>query len=176
MENQRIALSKKLLKDALLSLLKEKNMIDISIKELCERSGVNRSTFYRHYDNLSDLMEEIIDDILFLVDQTNDHTFETPEKALNYISDILTFFRDHREYDPLISSESFAIDLLSQRMKEKITRYNSIKNSRYSTYLIRYLLSGSYAILKDWIQGGRKEDVKVISDIIYTFTSNTVRS
>lgn len=176
MENQRITLSKKMLKDALLALLKERSLMDISIKELCDRSGVNRSTFYRHYDNLYDLLSEIVEDIFSLVSVVNDHTFENPQNASDYISDTLSFFRDHDEYDPLISSESFAMDLLSKRMEEAILRYSSIKNSRYSRYLIRYLLSGSYSIIKDWIKSGRKEDVKVISDIIYTFTSNTVRS
>ena len=42
----------------LLSLLEKKTFEYISISEVCEAAGVNRSTFYLHYENLCDLLEE----------------------------------------------------------------------------------------------------------------------
>ena len=43
---------------ALLSLLEKKPFEYITIRELCEEAGVNRSTFYLHYENTSDLLKE----------------------------------------------------------------------------------------------------------------------
>ena len=43
---------------ALLSLLEKKDFEFITIKEICDTAGVNRSTFYLHYDNTSDLLQE----------------------------------------------------------------------------------------------------------------------
>ena len=45
---------------AFLQLLELKDFEYISIKEICEKAGVNRSTFYLHYDNTSDLLLESI--------------------------------------------------------------------------------------------------------------------
>ena len=45
---------------ALLSLLEKKAFEYISISEICEKAGVNRSTFYLHYENTSDLLRETI--------------------------------------------------------------------------------------------------------------------
>ena len=45
---------------AFLQLLEKKDFEYISIKEICEKAGVNRSTFYLHYDNISDLLSESI--------------------------------------------------------------------------------------------------------------------
>jgi len=50
-----------LMNEALLLLLEDKNIDFISIKEICERAGVNRSTFYLHYDTIDDLFAETID-------------------------------------------------------------------------------------------------------------------
>lgn len=172
MENQRITLSKRLLKDALLSLLSEKDFIDISIKELCERSGINRSTFYRHYDNLSDLYREIIDDLFSLMSKASSHALQDPANATSYIRDVLSFFRDHKEYDPLFGSDLFSSDLFARRAEDHIKDSLTIKNSRYRKYLIRYLLAGSYTIIKDWITTGRKEDVDTISDILLTLNGD----
>ena len=44
--------------EALISLLNEKEFEYITVKEICARAGVNRSTFYLHYENTRDLLEE----------------------------------------------------------------------------------------------------------------------
>ena len=51
-ENQRIKLTKRLLKESLLKLLTEKNIKKISVSELCQTAGINRSTFYNHYNQV----------------------------------------------------------------------------------------------------------------------------
>ncbi|MBZ0277405.1 MAG: TetR/AcrR family transcriptional regulator [Anaerolineae bacterium] len=48
--------SKRLLGDALVELLKEKSLHDISIRELTERADVGYVTFYRHYDTKEGLL------------------------------------------------------------------------------------------------------------------------
>lgn len=44
--------------ESFLSLLEKKDFAYITVKEICEKAGVNRSTFYLHYETLSDLLEE----------------------------------------------------------------------------------------------------------------------
>ena len=44
--------------EALIELLEEKDLEFITVKEICQRAGVNRSTFYLHYETISDLVNE----------------------------------------------------------------------------------------------------------------------
>lgn len=46
--------------EALLSLLEKKDFEYITVKELCNKAGVNRSTFYLHYETMNDLLNETI--------------------------------------------------------------------------------------------------------------------
>ena len=46
--------------EALFHLLEEKDFAYITVKEICERAGVNRSTFYLHYETMSDLLSESV--------------------------------------------------------------------------------------------------------------------
>lgn len=46
--------------EALLSLLLEKDFEYITVKDICARAGVNRSTFYLHYENTTDLLAEAV--------------------------------------------------------------------------------------------------------------------
>ena len=43
---------------ALIELLEKKDFEYITIKEICQAAGVNRSTFYLHYENTADLLKE----------------------------------------------------------------------------------------------------------------------
>ena len=45
---------------ALISLLKKKSFEYITVSEICKTAGVNRSTFYLHYENIGDLLDEAI--------------------------------------------------------------------------------------------------------------------
>lgn len=58
-EDTRVQYTKKVLKDALLRLLKSKPINKITIKELCEEAGLNRGTFYLHYYEPNDVLKEI---------------------------------------------------------------------------------------------------------------------
>lgn len=44
--------------EAFLGLLDEKEFQYITVKEICQRAGVHRSTFYLHYETVSDLLDE----------------------------------------------------------------------------------------------------------------------
>ena len=57
-ENQRIALTKKLLQEGLFRLLETKSLDRISVTELCRESGINRATFYNHYTSPQDLLTD----------------------------------------------------------------------------------------------------------------------
>ena len=58
MENQRIRLSKAMLKNALMRLLKEKPIEKISIYELCAAAQINRTTFYKYYGSQYELLAD----------------------------------------------------------------------------------------------------------------------
>ena len=58
--NQRVMLTKRLIQESLLRLLKEKEIHRITVKELCADAGINRSTFYAHYKVPRDVLYEML--------------------------------------------------------------------------------------------------------------------
>lgn len=51
----------RLMNEALIILLEKKDYEFITVKEICEKAGVNRSTFYLHYETMNDLLQETIE-------------------------------------------------------------------------------------------------------------------
>lgn len=54
--NQRYQSTEEKIQRALFSLLRLRRDVNISIKELCYEAGINRSSFYAHYEDINDLM------------------------------------------------------------------------------------------------------------------------
>ena len=97
MENQRIRLSKAMLKTGLLTLLKEKPLNQISIYELCAASQINRTTFYKYYGSQTDLLKEIEADFFAQLDEDLKPIIEQNPDAL--IS-VLNHLHEQRELFP----------------------------------------------------------------------------
>ena len=89
MENQRIRLSKNLLKGSLVKLLHEKSIHKISVREICDLAQVNRTTFYKYYGSPYDLLEGIEGEMLAQIDgylgSASEHSDEERlQKVLSY--------------------------------------------------------------------------------------------
>ena len=62
--DRRILFTKGLIKEAFLELKKSSSLADIKVTDLCERAGIGRGTFYRHYRNMTEVLDEVLDDAL----------------------------------------------------------------------------------------------------------------
>ena len=86
MENKdyRVRVTKMLIRKEFTQLLKEKPVQSITVRELCERTGINRSTFYNHYQDVYDLLEQIENEML---GELNEHLKSiSPENDLMSMS------------------------------------------------------------------------------------------
>ena len=74
----RVKRSRKLLRDALMSLIAEKKFDAISVQEICDRAMIHRTTFYKHYEGKDDLLRFIIQEI----SEALTANFPTPDVSL----------------------------------------------------------------------------------------------
>lgn len=56
--------SKELIRNALISLLNQKSLMEISVSDIAKTANINRGTFYNHYNNLSEILEEIKEELM----------------------------------------------------------------------------------------------------------------
>lgn len=62
--DKRVIRTKKAIKAALFKIMEEKDISSISISELTQEANVNRRTFYTHYRNITDILDEIEGDLV----------------------------------------------------------------------------------------------------------------
>lgn len=70
--DRRVRKTRRQLKECLTRLLKEKKIQDITVRELAEMADINRGTFYLHYKDVFDLMDQIKNDLVEEVESVLD--------------------------------------------------------------------------------------------------------
>ena len=108
--DHRTRVTKMLIRRAFTELLRVKPVQSISIKELCEKAGVNRGTFYAHYTDLYDMLEQMESELLSEFRAVLDrHTSEELTRDLSpLLSDVFCFVEKNRALMPVFLSQQTA--------------------------------------------------------------------
>lgn len=169
---------------AFLELLEQKDFEYITVKEICKRAGVNRSTFYLHYETISDLLSESVEYInrhfldymkinsVDFMSKLNDCPIEelnliTPEYLIPYLS----YIKEHKSiFKTSVKNASvlnldksysamvkYVIDPIMNRFKIPQERRNCIMS---------FYISGLMAIISEWLKSDCKESVENLIAII----------
>lgn len=156
--------------DAFLALLEKKDFAYITVKEICERAGVNRSTFYLHYETIGDLMAEsmkrLIDRMLESMPcGTVEFLQRLPERPLEelylitpeYLTPYLTFIRENRrifrasmEQASVLGMRDAYLALNRHVLTPILDRF--LVPSADRKYVMQFYISGLMAIITEWIK------------------------
>ena len=170
--------------EALLSLLEKKDFAYITVKEICETAGVNRSTFYLHYENTADLLKETTKYILdkhfsyYAVDKTdiNRRLESNDRKGLifithEYLTPYLTFIRENRRLFKLAIKQFHVMNMEEVYNKMFCYIFEPILARFYvpekeRSYVIKFYLTGVFAIVMEWLERDCLEEIGFISKVI----------
>lgn len=170
--------------EALIALLEKKDLEYITVKEICHQAGVNRSTFYLHYESIAELLDETMEMInqRFLSyfpqeeeavmgdmehRELNDLVFVTQEYLLPY----LRFIQDNKKVyraafrNPSSMQANARYGVLKQRILDPILERFEIPAAR-RPYYIAYYVEGIAAIVKEWLRHDCGDSVEMIAAII----------
>lgn len=157
MENQRIRISKKMLKDSLIRLLKDNDIQKIAIQDICREAQVNRTTFYKYYGSQYDLMEDIQKDIFDELEfRLNEYEWSTDD-ANEGLEHILAYFENEREKCLRIinstTDKDFAVKLFDLPVIKDLIKKNMLQDypEEQVKYVHEFITQGSYAMIREWI-------------------------
>lgn len=178
--NQRTRLSKMLFKNALMDLLKEKGSINkVSVRELCDRAELNRSTFYAHYNEPNDLLMEIETELL---DATEEHLKKIGEEndagAHKYILSFLQYIKQNDKQFRTLLIDSADPEFRSRFMQQSIIQF--VENLRIELpkeleqYIFSYILNGSTGIIIQWIRSDYAADENEIVNLLFSINNSAL--
>ena len=170
--------------EALITLLEKKDFEYITIKEICDTAGVNRSTFYLHYDNTYDLLKEttsyVIDKHLayynvdkkrislqFEACKREELLFITDEYLLPY----LTFIKDNQRLFKVTMKQFHLMGMnevygkmFDHVFSPILDRFCIPKTER--AYVIKFYLNGIFAVIVEWLNRNCSDEIAIVTKII----------
>lgn len=168
-ENQRIMLTKKLLKNALIEMLQSDSLYHISIRELCEKSGINRSTFYKYYgsqfDLLAEMEQDLLNDIKLSLVEDNTPNPKVLGQLLKYIEKNIEFVRllFNSSVDPEFAGRLFSMPQIQKMIKQMLDP--ELSPAEYE-YVSCFNIYGAYKMVLIWINKEERESPEWLAEFI----------
>ncbi len=166
--------SKKLIKNAFSELLQKKDFEKITVTEIVNSAQLNRGTFYAHYSNTIDVLEEIENDvseqILFFFSSYKDSIIENPTPFLKNIAKFLQ--KDFEFYKRLICAKmgDHFIDRLKDffinMVIEDNVKISHIKDTDIFAIKVRFYTNGFANMFEDVFKGRLDVSLSELTDII----------
>ena len=170
--------------EAFLALLEKKDFAYITVKEICEAAGVNRSTFYLHYETMADLLSESVSHMneQFLAYMKKDSDafvaklkdcpldelyLITPEYLtpyLSYVKENQRLFRTALGNSATLRLENSYTGLFCHVIAPILDRYGVAKQDR--SYLMAFYLHGLMAIISEWLKHDCADPIEYVVDMI----------
>lgn len=169
---------------AFLELIAKKDIDFITVKEICEKAGVNRSTFYLHYETVADIIEE---SIAYIFDRFLDFMPENTRDFLNklevcpleelyliipeYLSPYLMFVKENRNLFKASLKQSSVLKMNEAYLKlNRVVLTPILDRFRVPVadreYMMRFYISGLIAIIEKWLEDDCKESTERIISIM----------
>lgn len=169
---------------ALIKLLDKKPFDYITVKEICQEAGVNRSTFYLHYENTVELLEEAIEytndeflsyfkdaDESFISNMNSKSDDELLLITPSYLKPYLKYIKENKALHSsgVLKSAYMNPNEKFEKMAKHIfypimERLKVEENKR--DYILAYYTHGVIAIVEQWLKNDCKESIDEICDII----------
>jgi len=170
-----------LMDEALVLLLSKKDFEYITVKEVCLKAGVNRSTFYLHYENTTDLLKECLDKMneSFLSKLEGINKLDIQSSSLDqllllnerYLIPYLTFIKENRPFYKAANSkpELFNSQLIFNKLFKDI--FNPIlirfgSKDEDNPYIMEFYIKGISGIVMKWVDNGCQEEVEHVEKLI----------
>jgi AcrR family transcriptional regulator len=179
--DRRIIKTKIAIREAFVFLIKEKGFDAILVRDISERANINRGTFYLHYQDKFDLLEqtqtEIIETVEHIVLQANTFNlsdFNSVEKPLPVIVSLFEYFKENADLMHAMFSLEGGIRFQGKIRKTiekniKLEFLAGLKEKNFlvpSHYLISYAISAHFGVIQDWLDRGCVESPREMAIIL----------
>ncbi len=178
--DQRAKLTEQLLKNTLVEMLKTQHISKISVRALCERAELNRSTFYTHYADtaalLAQMKQEVWQRVSGLLNQQDIRIHKPPAPAL--LARFLEYFKENAAlFEALMGENSdFAFKPDLMEITQLLPRPSSQEvDPRTQEYVKTFGVTGCLSVIQSWLADGAKESPLHMAELLIDMLFGGIR-
>lgn len=177
----RVRYTKKVIREVFLSLLREKSVKQITVTELCQLADINRATFYKHYRDVFDLLEQIeagaLEHLRGITRKIHG------EDAMGQFVQLLVRAREHHEEFAIIASEhgdpNFSRQTsacLYEAARDTVFRHLPAGTEEEKAMICEFLEGGGSGVLDSWLRGGMRQEPEEVARLIFRLSDAVIHA
>lgn len=177
-QDKRIIKTRKAIRLAFAELLSEKDINEITIKDISDRAIINRKTFYSHYSGIHELVDEIQNEIVeMLLKALDEEPFikiaENPYHLFHKLNTVITNYLD--KYGFIFNNDhSFRLFskialCLKETLKTSYLEESGLDETVFDLSL-DYIFAGMLSVYQTWLNSDKSLSIEEISNLVGTMT------
>ena len=182
-EDRRVIRTKQVILEALVTLIEEKGIDAVTVKDITRKANINRGTFYLHYQDKTDLLEKTVGDIMeecqALLLQSNSLVIKEYVNSNNPPLFMVSFFEYFDQNASLIRAflsmkgdlsfqEQFKNIIWSNMFEKELSVHIKKDNLLVpGDYLVIYLISAHLGVIQHWLEKEQRETPREMASILY---------
>lgn len=170
--DRRVKRTKKALYDALLILLKDKTINEITVTELTTLADVNRATFYFYYTDLIDMLQQIQNEAFEAfkqVIQKNTISVSTIEGFTEYAERVFSYCKENEALTRFIINNDINNQLYSYIRQLMLTNIPNTKEifgeNNPAKFISNYVINAMIGVCIDWMDDGMKIPARELAEL-----------
>lgn len=176
--DRRVARTKKAIKNAFAELMSEKEISEITVKDIAETADVNRKIFYNYYNSVYDIVNEIenelvlaFDNVLSNIDfkQEMKNPYGIFEKLTGVINQDFDFYSRLMKMNHNANLMQKLYVALKDRMKASFLSQTEIEEPQLDI-VVNYMISGMLSVYQSWFNSDRAESIEELSKTVSIMT------
>ena len=187
--DRRVQRTERLLREALVSLIREKGFEGLSVQEIIDRANVGRATFYAHFDNKDDLLVSGFDELRAALKRSQQESLSRrgssiEERAFAFSRELLSHVDEYRVvFRAMVGKRSGAlvqhlvyklvVDLVREDVKATLPRGSA--HSPPTEALVQFIAGGLFGLLLSWLEGKTRGSVEEMNELFRQFAIPTLK-
>jgi AcrR family transcriptional regulator len=175
--NRKTRYTKMVLRDSLTELMKEKSILRVTIKDICEHADVSRSTFYAHYKDQYDLLEQVQEETITNIDKLLEKYKDDDSKSgiMRMLEELLHYIADNGESIQVLLSENGDINFQKKifgftRRKLVLKYFTGKYDKKTQEYASIFTVNGSIGLIQQWLKNNMDVPVGEMAKLIVKMT------
>ena len=166
--DRRIVKTKRAIKNALARILVEKELIDITVAELCREADIDRKTFYTHYQGIHSVVEELEEGLFetfegFIANVNASDMLNNPYLIFERISSAINADMDLYGYLMQLDGKNSIYARLLDIIIEKTAGLLSESGATDGELAAKFFVSGIMSVYRDWLMSDRTQSIEEVS-------------
>ncbi|OGO38158.1 MAG: hypothetical protein A2W35_15905 [Chloroflexi bacterium RBG_16_57_11] len=179
--DRRITRTKLAIRNALVSLIEEKGFDDLSVSEIAIKANINRGTFYLHYKDKFDLLEQTGAEVLQDLENIFRHAkslriadFISTDQPFPITVELLEYVKENEALVRVLFGLGGGIAFRAKLRKVventlKLGFLAGLKEENFLVpreFLVSYLLHAHFGVVQSWLENGCKESPQEMAQIL----------